>query len=289
MTDFNVDIQPFSLETRLDVIPDPVIERAQPWWNRTYPYRRATKLIATPQGLEKNHTVTTLVPRSIYAQNKVLLTLADLEVAYLISEVPEQWVVLARTVETLPFYYKVSFNLVEALLSNEITTRYYIYYGNLALLNQPTRGGYISGEWPLFVLPSSPEISYTQSGNLWRDGYSETRYAKAYFGFYGPQVRFYAAIGPNYGIAEVQIDSGNWIPVDLYNALELPSRIVYTHSGLSEGRHELRIRVSGNKNPNSNGTGVRLTGIGYRKHSIAEDVREEQYATFMWGGGMGGS
>jgi hypothetical protein len=62
--------------------------------------------------------------------------------------------------------------------------------------------------------------------------------------------------------------------------------VLYTATGLGEGMHEVRIRVTGEKNPSSSGNLVRMGAIEYKKHSVGLDLGEEQYERLGWGGSL---
>jgi hypothetical protein len=94
--------------------------------------------------------------------------------------------------------------------------------------------------------------------------------------------------GPNFGIIEVQIDSSDWQEVDLYNGSLLQSQEVFVKSQLSDGIHNIRLRVTGKKNAASTSSRVKLKSFQYKKHSVAKDLKEEQYSKYSWSGRVAG-
>lgn len=263
------------------------------WWNHLYPYRRRLKITASPAGLDAGHPiVVSLNSDDIIGQDKVLEDFDDMEVLYLVSAVPEHWKALSRQVTEVGDELIVKFNLVSALTANqELDSTYYIYYGNKSLKNKPLTRTYTVNEYPLTVNWDDAGITYTRAGQWWNDNVSEVRHAKASFSFYGDQIKVYADKDPSYGIAEIQIDDGAWEQVDLYaNAADAVANVeVYNETGLSDGRHTIRVRVSGNKNPSASSTQINLTKITYRKTLTVVDVREETDGTMLWGSVFGGA
>jgi len=81
------------------------------------------------------------------------------------------------------------------------------------------------------------------------------------FKFNGNAVGIAVAAGPDAGIIEYKIDNGDWKKQDLFTrwsaGLHLPWYYTLA-SGLPEGEHTLKLRISGEKNPNSNGIACRI-------------------------------
>ncbi len=85
--------------------------------------------------------------------------------------------------------------------------------------------------------------------------------AQLTFTFEGTAVGMAVVSGPDAGIVEYEIDNGPWQPVNLYTKwsgmLHLPWFILFG-SGLAPGRHVLQLRISGEKDPDSNGYACRI-------------------------------
>lgn len=264
----------------------PVITRAQPWWNHNYLYRRVLDFTVSPTGLPADHPVTIYVPKNIYLQGKSRGDNEDIEVVYLETEVPENWILLGRQVTDNELYFKIDTEIPVELLGDSVNnSRLFVYYGNAKLANVTARPSYSINEWPLTASYDSKYVSYTKG---WEAGVSSTPREKAVFVFYGPHARLNCAVGPDKGIAEVQIDNGEWENIDLYRHTAA-SEYVYTTEELGEGRHQFRVRVTGDKNPSSTGTEVQILSFGYRNHSTWIDVREEHDETLLWGGSTVGT
>ena len=85
--------------------------------------------------------------------------------------------------------------------------------------------------------------------------------AELVFPFTGNAVGIAVVSGPDAGIIEYNIDGGAFKKIDLYtrwsNSLYLPWYLLLG-SGLTEAPHKLRLRISGDRNPNSGGTSCRI-------------------------------
>ncbi|MCC9602552.1 SGNH/GDSL hydrolase family protein [Stieleria sp. JC731] len=79
--------------------------------------------------------------------------------------------------------------------------------------------------------------------------------------FHGNAFGLYVLAGPDAGVVEYSVDGGVWEKQDLYHrfsrGLHYP-RTVVLKSELSDGDHKVRLRVSREKNPESNGHAVRV-------------------------------
>lgn len=267
--------------------------RSQVWWNSSYSCRRNTRIQAPPDGLPQYHPVSVFIPRDIYDNGKVQSDFKDLEVLYLVSEIPDVWRRLPRVIERVSGYYRVRFLVQEELDPNQKIEKYYIYYSNPFKDTSYSVGNpyvYTIDEldWPLEVLNSSGLISYTRPGEHWNAGESDTANAKAAFQFFGPQVKVIMDKGPSFGIVEIQVDSGPWEKVDLYNSTLLENNNVFSAVQLSSGEHTIRVKVTGQKNPASSSANVKLRSFRFKKHSVALDLREEQYSAYAWSGRITG-
>ncbi len=79
--------------------------------------------------------------------------------------------------------------------------------------------------------------------------------AVAQLKFTGNQIDWITAYGPNYGQAEVFIDGVSQGVTDLYQAKAV-WKVPVSFAGLSGGKHTIRVKVLGTKNPLSGGTAV---------------------------------
>src|SRR5206468_925746 len=83
-------------------------------------------------------------------------------------------------------------------------------------------------------------------------------YATATFHFTGTQIALLGARTPDSGIAALSVDGGPETMVDLY-AKPLTGQVPnYVSPVLKSGRHTLRVRVTGQKNPASTGTAISI-------------------------------
>lgn len=293
MTTYTIEPQELNISVDFEQAGEVSIVRSQIWWNNAYSARRNLKITAPPDGLPKNHPITVFVPKSIYTQGKVQSDLKDLEVLYLVDTVPDVWRRLPRSVESVSNYYRIRFLVQDDLGGGSSTESYYVYYANpfrnaVYPLGNPYIYSISELDWPLEALYSDSSVSYTRPGEHWKSGESDTPEAKASFQFYGPQVKIIMDKGPSFGIVEVQVDSSGWEEIDLYNPTLLQSQEIFLKGQLGDGIHNVRIKVTGRKNPASSSANVKLKSFKYKKHSIAQDLKEDQYSNYNWSGRIAG-
>jgi len=130
---------------------------------------------------------------------------------------------------------------------------------------------------------------------------SATAGARAEFTFNGTSVTWISLRGPAEGMADVSLDGAALGRVDLYAATEQVRAPVFSATGLADGRHTLRIDVTGLKNAASTGAIVVVDAFDTITSSPAPPVTrlQEGAATFApsanwalwgtlydWSGGM---
>ncbi|MBN1610759.1 MAG: right-handed parallel beta-helix repeat-containing protein [Polyangiaceae bacterium] len=97
----------------------------------------------------------------------------------------------------------------------------------------------------------------------------------ASFRFVGTQVKWYAPLGPNYGSADVWVDSGSATRVNLKNSTFLNSRAVWTSPVQSHGLHTVNIKVVGGSVPTDNWVlldGFEVVNPGYQAAMAINDT-----------------
>jgi hypothetical protein len=108
------------------------------------------------------------------------------------------------------------------------------------------------------------------------------------FRFAGTQVKWYAPLGPIYGPADVWIDSGSPLRLNLYNPTFLSSRAVWTSPVLAHGQHTIHIQVVGGSVPTNNWVlvdGFEVTSPGYQPATaINDNVRGTGTNQFAYSG-----
>ncbi len=107
----------------------------------------------------------------------------------------------------------------------------------------------LAGSWASFASPAF-------SGGTYR--YSSAASATATFGFNGTGIRWLAPVGTVYGIAQVSIDDGQPVLVDLYRSAYISQVTAWSVSGLTPGYHTIHIVVLGQRNALSTGSAVGL-------------------------------
>ncbi len=79
--------------------------------------------------------------------------------------------------------------------------------------------------------------------------------------FKGTAIGAYILAGPDAGIMEYKIDNGSWCQKDFYHqysaGLQYPRTVIFNDE-LSDGPHQIRFRLSADKNPRSTGTTARI-------------------------------
>ena len=87
-----------------------------------------------------------------------------------------------------------------------------------------------------------PAVQYTVSGNA----------------------AWVSTLGPNQGLAQVQVDNGKQEVVDLYSATEQPRRVVWARDAMAAGTHTVTVTVLGKKstlNPAPCNTGAKCAQV----------------------------
>lgn len=258
------------------------------WLDTSFPYRRALLIVAPLGGLPANHPVTaTVALDKTVVRGKMRTNLSDVVIAYATEDTPREWIVLPAHVTSDGTNIIVNFPLAADLPDGVVTTtNYYIYYGNRTdQVFAATPASYVPSDWPVLVAYSDPGVSYTRPGEHWRTGISNVKHAKATLRFDGIKVRMIANTGPSYGIAEVQVDDNPWVDADLYSVGDQQAVEVFSMD-LEAGRHVIRVRVSGRKNPSSTGTTVNIVRFEHKKAGIAIDIHEE-IIELMWTSTLG--
>ena len=141
-----------------------------------------------------------------------------------------------------------------------------LYVGyNVWALDQPTllrsaERAYALPNVPPSFLVLDDTASAVNYGPGWRvgsnagdyrgaDHYTETAGAAATFTFTGTGFRYWFSTAAHHGIAGVSIDGGTEKRIDQYTATRSDGRTSWTSPRLASGRHTVRIRATGERNP----------------------------------------
>jgi hypothetical protein len=266
------------------------LNKAEPWWSNFWPFRRDLRIVAPPSGLEIGSPVEVNLDFLASVQGKIRRDLQDIYAVELISVNPEIWNPLPTHAERSASGILVRFNLTKALNENEEALKtYYVYYGNKEVTDRPPYEVHSYNPFPVEVDYSSDGISYTRPGEDWSDGLTRKTNAKATFNFWGDQIRYYADMGPEFGIVEIQIDNEESVLFDLYSQLSQSDVLIFEQYNLSPGPHVLRIKATGEKHGSSSSANVNIKSIHYRKHAIAENIKEESNNKLLWSSAIGGA
>lgn len=274
------------LDLNLDLT---LITRSQVWWDKSYTYRRILQIQPNTEGFEIDHPFYAVLGKDSVLQNKVRADGADIEVLQLVQYVPETWAVLPKKVTMGDSTILVEWaNQIDIPADSIIKDLYYIYYGNSSLVNRPEDLSYEPTVWPVSVGYDSGRLTFTRPGEHWQGSLGVEGEAKATLQFYGSKVHILSNIGPDYGIAEVQVDDSDWQQVDLYAPVEATDVEVFLQTGLSLDYHTIRFRRSGFKAASATSTNINLQKIEYLRHNGVANVMEEADETLMWGSVIGG-
>lgn len=108
------------------------------------------------------------------------------------------------------------------------------------------------GLWTSTVVPGAHGEGYTRSDQAG---------ARVTFHFRGASVRWFSARGPSMGIAEVFVDDGPAVTVDLYAAEDTATLPVFVRSFGDTGFHVIRVVVTGMAHPSA--AGARIVTDGF--------------------------
>jgi photosystem II stability/assembly factor-like uncharacterized protein len=114
----------------------------------------------------------------------------------------------------------------------------------------------------------APDVGVTWPSTIWAAGnhglgvhIGMTPGDKVEYDFRGDSVRWFAARGPDGGIARVQLDGTLAAVVDLYAPEEMAAEAVFERVYAGVGSHTIRVLVTGQSNPQSSGILVRHDGF----------------------------
>lgn len=90
---------------------------------------------------------------------------------------------------------------------------------------------------------------------------TKTSGASVSVSFTGVQVDWFAKAGPAYGKAQVTVDGGEPVMVDLFSEDELWRQRVWTSGRMEMGPHVVKIKWTGTKNPSATDTYINVDGF----------------------------
>lgn len=255
------------------------------WWNSSYKFRRLLSVSSEFEDVDEDHYVSApFIAEVWYDRGKAREDFEDIEVVHEADDGTPTQTVLAREItdESINFYLHEPLEKGE-----EVEERYWIYYGNRELDAAPDRPEFDEDLWSTVRPYSDINFSFTRPGDHWEDGISNTPGAVATIRTYGKYLRVKSYTDINRGILEISIDGEDWEDIDLFSVTS-GEDYVYETDELDEGRHRVRLRVSGRANPGSTGTKVNIVQVEYQAPVTVEDMGEEIY-NFDWSSLMGGA
>ena len=108
------------------------------------------------------------------------------------------------------------------------------------------------GVWTLYSNASHYQGAYR---------YANTSGATAYVGFTGTGFSLITQKAPDFGIAQVSVDGGAPVDVDLYAGGYFFKQSVFTRGGLADGRHLVKISWTGRRNVASTNTKIGIDAL----------------------------
>jgi len=268
------------------------------WWNNSYLFRREL-FLTTFSDSSPAYTYFDIRPSDfnvtkLKSNNSLRSDEEDLEVIYESADATPSYTVIGRSVSTysggnggVAFYNPIA---------TPYTGKFYIYYGNSDLDNQPTRPTADASLQPR-ILVSDPAFTFTRPNEDWINGESVTTGARATFAIEGDGGELKFATGPDMGSVEVHTPGVNELSrstdtdgstLDLYSKTEGTQLLTFALSELENGLLSQTISVSDSTNPSSSGNKVKiidgLSNYGAGGTMGLEEVRLENWTTYVGGG-----
>lgn len=251
---------------------------AENWWNSKYFIRRnitfkpdSGTVIEAGYPLFVRYDYVTLIN-----SNKLRSDLADIQVLYIDRNLATpSWVPIPRNVYLADTGVYIQFNAVEKITTPSL--EYYVYMGNPTLSNTPVVDQYVPADYIIDTSAASGlGLTYTRPNDDWVNGISQTVNAKATFVFYGVKARLAVQCGPDRGIIEIQVDNNAPFLYDCYRTTE-SQEYAWTASNLLLGKHYVRMRATGDKNPSSSDSQIEIVKFMYSRYTQGIDGGEEIY------------
>jgi hypothetical protein len=256
------------------------------WWSAAYPYRRAVTLsLMGDRTAPVRHPVTATLPMTILEQGKLRADFVDIEVLHYVDG---RWERLPREVTPVGDQLEVRF-LTDRELDPFLTDTFYMYYGAPAATGAG-RDAFEDNPWPMSLGEDDLGVAYTRPGENWRSGTSMVRGARATVALAATAVRILADREPTAGIAEVQLDNGPWVGVDLFSPVaELGVEVWQASELAAAAEHRVRYRASGRTNPGAAGFSINVVAFEFVA-PLTVVVGPEEVLVELWGQrGVGGS
>ncbi len=240
------------------------------WWNDNYAFRRNLKITPVETVLAGYPIFVSYPTANIVGLSKARPDLADIEVLYLDDN--DNWNLIGSSATISDSNVIIKFNAVQNISSS--TLKYFVYMGNPNLTNQPVAPAYEDSD---YVIDTSTTggigLSFTRPTEDWDSGLSLVNDARAAFGMLGVNAKVTVEKGPDRGIMELSVDYGVPVYIDTYSSSRA-NTVVYTTSGLSVGRHYIRMRATGYKSPSSTSSAIKIVKVQYSRYTEAVDQGE---------------
>lgn len=249
------------------------------WWNTSYSIRRSLEIINTSTDpIPADNAIYLVLDFSkMNALNKVKDDFEDIEILFWdYGLATPAWTVLPRATsyDSSTGELIVLFNTVYEIATQDILN-YYIYYTNPSLKDQVDRPGFAYSTYAQTATPQNGGIMFSRPTEDWLGGTSLKVNARAAFVFYGSNIGIVFNKGNNKGIVEVSIDGGFFQNIDTYSNID--EEYLYELE-LTVGKHYVRFRVTGDKNPSSSDSIIEIVQINYSRYLNATQGVEQIFS-----------
>lgn len=258
------------------------------WWNTSYYFRRNIVVDPNPlRPLEAGYPIYVQLDHALYiSSNKLRSDFEDIVIVYQPLEgatpvempTPADWIVPHKVIYDVDDQYlQVVFNAVDPIVDENYD--YYIYFNNPTLTNVIEPDAFVDSDFVIEATPAvyNSNLTFSRPNEDWIDGVSTVINARAALSFYGVNARLKLVKGPDKGIVEVRIDKEDPFYIDTFAQAE-STVTAYTTSDLDVAPHYMRLRVTGEKAPSSDGHGVEIAAFEYSNYEVGTLLDEEIYA-----------
>lgn len=261
------------------------------WWNTSYLFRRAITVDPISGTIPADHPIGFTLAKNITIDlRKMRNDYADVVVAYWSGT---EWFNLPTNVTAVDENVEIRF-LPELDIDTVLVDSFFVYYGNATLLDAPAVNHFVDTDWPLSVAHDGVGLSYTRPNEHWINGVSTTDGAVASFMAEASQIRWRSTTDVQSAIAEVRIDNGIWIEVNLYTPDSIVNVPIQTFTDLVPSNdaspvttHLVQVRLTGRADARSVGRKVTIDGFDWVKYMAVvpqiEDVKVIPWTSLIVG------
>lgn len=250
------------------------------WWNTSYSIRKQLNIDVTDKASIAigDPLYVVLDSAKLLSLNKIRGDFEDVEIVYWdYNAASPSWTLLARDIEynSQLQTFSIAFNAVNDIATTD--SGYYMHYCNASLNTQPTRPTYSAATYSTVATPQNGGIMFTKPLEDWDDGVSRYQNARAAFSFYGKRAKLIFQGRSDGGIVELNANFTTSTFQDTYSNSQEEITMTYDFDAIE--KVTLRMRVTGDKNPTSNGSVIELKRVEYSRYIESEIFPEEIYSS----------